>query len=208
MTKTTYRDDPEGNGIELYTESPEDGSWGMANGEYVTRRADGTLSDGREPLDVEALFSHLKDDDRLDVSMPSETRIGHFHLHVRDLNQAVDFYHGVVGFDVMGVAEPFRMAFFSAGGIHHPIWLKYLQDGGGSRPPRGGAWMWSLSFLLPGKARVLRRLPRMRSDCAALRSCYRLKPSLRAWWSTYKGGMFRLSRRSTVSSFAILLGIV
>ena len=43
MTKTTYLDDAEGNGIELYAESPEDGSWSMANGDYITRRADGSL---------------------------------------------------------------------------------------------------------------------------------------------------------------------
>jgi hypothetical protein len=46
MTKTTYLDDPEGNGIELYCESPEDGTWTLANGVYETRRTDGTLSDG------------------------------------------------------------------------------------------------------------------------------------------------------------------
>src|SRR5262245_6500456 len=79
MTKTTYLDDPEGNNIELYTESPEDGTWSMESGENVTRRADGTLSDGREPLDVEALFGHLSPDDRLDQPMPPETRIGHYH---------------------------------------------------------------------------------------------------------------------------------
>ena len=156
MTKTTYLDDPEGNGIELYTESPEDGSWGMANGEYVTRRADGTLSDGREPLDVEALFSHLKDDDRLDVSMPSETRIGHFHLHVRDLNQAVDFYHGVVGFDVMGVAEPFRMAFVSAGGYHHHIGLNTWQGEGAPPPPADALGLRCFTFVLPTKAELAR----------------------------------------------------
>ncbi len=38
MTKTTYLDDAEGNGIELYAESPEDGSWSMADGQYITRR--------------------------------------------------------------------------------------------------------------------------------------------------------------------------
>lgn len=74
MTKTTYLDDAEGNGIELYAESPEDGSWSLANGEYITRRADGSLSDGREPLDVEALLTHLKEGDRLDTPMPPETR--------------------------------------------------------------------------------------------------------------------------------------
>ena len=67
MTKTTYLDDLEGNGIELYCESPEDGTWSMTNGNFVTRRADGTLSDGREPLDVDALLSHLTEDDRLDA---------------------------------------------------------------------------------------------------------------------------------------------
>src|SRR5215211_1988200 len=47
MTKSTYFDDSEGNGIELYTESPEDGTWTMRNGIYEARRADGSLSNGR-----------------------------------------------------------------------------------------------------------------------------------------------------------------
>src|SRR5512145_2139205 len=113
MTKTTYLDDPEGNGIELYAESPEDGTWSLANGEYVTRRADGSLSDGREHLDVDALLKQLNEDDRLDAPVPPETRLGHIHLHVRDIDEAVDFYHGTLGFDVMGVAKAFRMAFVS-----------------------------------------------------------------------------------------------
>jgi len=135
MTKTTYLDDPEGNGIELYAESPEDGSWSMASGEYVTRRADGSLSDGREPLDVKALFSHLKDDDRLDEPVPAATRIGHVHLHIRDIDEAVDFYHGLLGFDVMGVARSFRAAFVSAGGYHHHIGLNIWQGQGAPPPP-------------------------------------------------------------------------
>ena len=53
LTKTTYLDDPEGNGIELYCESPEDGSWSLKDGEYTTTRTDGSLSSGREPLDVD-----------------------------------------------------------------------------------------------------------------------------------------------------------
>ena len=135
MTKTTYLDDPEGNGIELYAESPEDGAWSMANGRFETRRADGTLSDGREPLDVEALFSHLKADDPLDQPVPPETRLGHVHLHVRDVDEAVDFYHGVLGFDLMGAAKSFRAAFVSAGGYHHHIGLNTWQGEGAPPPP-------------------------------------------------------------------------
>ena len=151
MTKTTYLDDPEGNGIELYTESPEDGTWSLKNGEYITRRADGTLSDGREPLDVDALFSHLKPEDRLDVSIPKETRIGHVHLHVRELHEAVDFCHGILGFDVMGVVDSFRMAFVSAGGYHHHIGLNTWQGEGAPPPPADAVGLRYFSVELPNQ---------------------------------------------------------
>jgi catechol 2,3-dioxygenase len=149
MTKTTYLDDPEGNGIELYAESPEDGSWSLANGEYITRRADGSLSDGREPLDLEMLFKELAEEDRLDAPMPPETRLGHVHLHVADLDQAVDFYHGLLGFDLMGVAKPFRMAFVSAGGYHHHIGLNTWQGEGAPPPPAGALGLRHFSVELP-----------------------------------------------------------
>ena len=135
LTKTTYLDDLEGNGIELYCESPEDGTWKFANGKYESYRTDGSWSDGREPLDVEALFKHLKDDDRLDAPIPPETRIGHVHLHVRDVDEAVDFYHGIIGFDVMGIAKAYRMGFVSAGGYHHHIGLNTWQGEGAPPPP-------------------------------------------------------------------------
>ena len=134
MTKTTYLDDLEGNGIELYCESPEDGTWTMANGTFETRRADGTWSDGREPLDVEALFKHIQEQDRLDAPVPPDLKIGHVHLHVRDVDEAVDFYHGIIGFDVMGVAKQFQAAFVSAGGYHHHLGLNTWQ-GRGAPPP-------------------------------------------------------------------------
>lgn len=135
MTKTTYLDDPEGNGIELYVESPEDGTWTLKDGKYETRRKDGSWSDGREPLDVNALFSLLKEDEDLSVPVPPETKMGHVHLHVRDVDEAVDFYHNVIGFDVMGNVKDFQMAFVSAGGYHHHIGLNTWQGIGAPPPP-------------------------------------------------------------------------
>jgi catechol 2,3-dioxygenase len=162
MTKTTYFDDPEGNGLELYTESPEDGSWSMADGQYVTRRADGSQSSGREPLDVEDLLGHLMKEDRLDAPVPAETRVGHVHLHVRDVEEAVDFYHGVLGFDVQGNAKAFRMAFVSAGGYHHHIGLNTWQGEGAPVPPADALGLRHFGVLLPDAAELERVVNRVR----------------------------------------------
>ena len=152
MTKTTYLDDPEGNGIELYTELPEDGWMGMENGEYIARRADGSLSNGREALDVEALLRNLKEDDRLDVPAPQETRVGHVHLHVSDVGEALDFYHGILGFDIMGNAKAMHAAFISAGGYHHHIGLNTWQGEGAPPPPPDALGLRYFTVELPDQA--------------------------------------------------------
>ena len=59
--------------------------------------------------------------------------MGHVHLHVRNVDEAVDFYHGLLGFDVMGLAKSFGMAFVSAGGYHHHIGLNTWQGEGAPR---------------------------------------------------------------------------
>ncbi|HEY5983073.1 MAG TPA: VOC family protein [Anaerolineales bacterium] len=161
MTKTTYLDDPEGNGIEIYAESPEDGTWSLANGQYVTRRTDGSLSNGREPLDVEALLGHLMKDDKLDVPMPPETRIGHVHLHVRDIDEALGFYHGVLGFDVQGSVKAFQMAFVSAGGYHHHVGLNTWQGEGAPAAPPDALGMRYFTVLLPNEAELERVVSRV-----------------------------------------------
>ena len=149
LTKTTYLDDLEGNGIELYCESPEDGTWKFADGKYESYRTDGSWSDGREALDVEELFKHIKDDDKLDAPIPPETRVGHVHLHVRDVDEAVDFYHGIIGFDVMGIANAYRMGFVSAGGYHHHLGLNTWQGEGAPPPPPDAVGLRYFSIDLP-----------------------------------------------------------
>ena len=151
MTKTTYLDDPEGNGIELYCESPEDGRFTIEDNDFVTRRADGTLSDGREPLDVAALFRHLQADDKLDAPLPPETRVGHVHLHVRDVPAAVEFYHGIIGFDVMGYSATFQAAFVSAGGYHHHLGLNAWQGAAAPPPPADAVGLRHFTIDLPNQ---------------------------------------------------------
>ncbi len=131
MTKADYLWDPDGNGIEIYTETPEDGTMGFANGTFAAWDKDGRPRSGRDPIDLEELFSHLREDDRLDVAVPAATRMGHVHLHVADVGDALRFYHDLVGFDVMGHVP--GVGFVSAGGYHHHLGLNEWA-GHGARP--------------------------------------------------------------------------
>ena len=157
MTKTTYLDDPEGNNIELYCESPEDGVNEITNGQFYVRRADGSISDGREAMDLDALFSNLAEDDRLDLPAPPETRMGHFHLYVSNLNETLRFYHDLLGFDDMGVARGFRMGMVSAGAYHHHIGYNTWQGEGAPPPPEDALGLLYYTFDLPN-AQELERM--------------------------------------------------
>ncbi len=153
LTKTTYLDDPEGNTIELYCESPEDGTWFMdPKGDYFATRADGTPSDGREPLDVEALFSLLQADDRLDQPVPTDTRLGHFHLYVSNMEKTRHFYHELLGFDDMGMASRVRMGMVSAGGYHHHIGYNTWQGEGAPPPPADALGLKEITFTFPDQS--------------------------------------------------------
>jgi catechol 2,3-dioxygenase len=154
MTKTTYLDDPEGNNIELYTDTPEDGVFGFAKGAAFARRADGTLSTGREPLDIEALFRELAPEDRLDKPMPPDTKIGHVHLYVADLDASMRFYHNLLGFDDMGIARSFRMGMVSAGGYHHHIGFNTWVGEGAPPPPPDALGLRYFMVVLPDTAEL------------------------------------------------------
>jgi catechol 2,3-dioxygenase len=89
-------------------------------------------------------------------------RIGHVHLKVADLARSLDFYCGVLGFELMqryGTAA----AFVSAGGYHHHIGLNTWESAGGSPPPPGSTGLFHLAILYPARAALadaLRRLQR------------------------------------------------
>ena len=153
MTKSTYLDDPEGNNIELYCESPEDGLFMVtASGDLYARHADGRWSDGREPLDLEELFSHLSEDDQPEEPVSPEVRMGHFHLYVANLEETHHFYHDLLGFDDMGLARSFQMGMVSAGAYHHHIGYNTWQGVGAPPPPANALGLKNISFILPDHA--------------------------------------------------------
>jgi len=162
-TKTTYLDDPDGNGIELYCESPEDGALVVENGPFYARRADGSVSDGREPLDLDALFAHLRPDDELRAPAPPQTKIGHIHLHVANLNESIHFYNDVLRFDNMGMMTAFRMGMVSAGGYHHHIGFNTWQGEGASPPPLDAVGLQYYEILLSKTAELNKMVDRVKA---------------------------------------------
>src|SRR5918994_1875476 len=88
------------------------------------------------------------------------TRIGHVHLKVADLERAIAFYHGVLGFDVTQRYGR-RAAFLSAGGYPPHIGLNPWESAGGSPPPPGTTGLYHLAILYPSRASLANALKRL-----------------------------------------------
>jgi catechol 2,3-dioxygenase len=87
-------------------------------------------------------------------------RIGHVHLKVANLQRALDFYCGVLGFELTQRYGE-EAAFVSAGGYHHHIGLNTWESRDGSAPPKGTTGLYHFAILYPTRvalADALRRL--------------------------------------------------
>ena len=92
--------------------------------------------------------------------LPPTTRVGHVHLKVADLDRAIAFYSGLLGFEVQQRFGA-QAAFLSAGGYHHHIGLNTWESAGGTAPPAGHTGLYHTAFLFPDRtslAQVLKRL--------------------------------------------------
>ncbi len=155
VSEALYLDDPDGNGIEIYRDRPRN-EWRWREGmvEMETRRLDlgGLLGEPGEERPWEGL--------------PSDTTIGHVHLHVRDLQGAEGFYHGTLGFDVV-TRYGGQALFVSAGGYHHHIGLNTWAGAGAPPPPSGSAGLRYFTVRLPEGSEMQRLIERLREDGVA-----------------------------------------
>jgi catechol 2,3-dioxygenase len=87
-------------------------------------------------------------------------RIGHVHLKVADLDRALAFYCGVLGFELMQRYGT-QAAFVSAGGYHHHIGLNTWESKGGSPPPPGTTGLYHVAILYPTRAALADALHRL-----------------------------------------------
>lgn len=144
VSESVYLRDPDDNGIELYADRPRE-QWPPARhpGERVDMF---TIA-----LDMSGLLETVADEPpspRAGVGM----RTGHLHLHVADIELALEFYRDILGFEVM-VGLP-NAAFVSAGGYHHHVGLNEWLGRDVERRPSTSAGLRHWTVLLPGAADV------------------------------------------------------
>jgi catechol 2,3-dioxygenase len=93
-------------------------------------------------------------------AIPAGTRIGHVHLKVASVQRALDFYCGVLGFELQQMYGA-QAAFVSAGGYHHHIGLNSWESEGGAPPPPGTTGLFHLAILYPERADLAAALKRL-----------------------------------------------
>ncbi len=144
-----YLPDAEGNGIELAWDFPKE-QWPMRDGKMSFEDMP------RSGIDIDDLMTELERDPRPWSGLAAGSIIGHMHLHVADIPAAEQFYHHLLGFDIVMNSPQFRALFVSAGGYHHHIGLNTWQGVGAPPPPPNATGLRTFSIALPDADEVAR----------------------------------------------------
>jgi catechol 2,3-dioxygenase len=91
--------------------------------------------------------------------LPADTRIGHVHLKVANLDRAIHFYHDLMGFDL--VLNFGTAAFLSAGGYHHHIGLNTWESKDGQPPAQGTTGLYHFAINYPTRQDLAIALTRL-----------------------------------------------
>lgn len=140
VSEAIYLTDPEGNGIEVYSDRPRD-QW---------QWKDGIVTMGTKELDIDAIAA-LTDisKDTYDTA-PDGLRIGHIHLRVGDIDEANGFYRDLLCFAATSAARD-NAAFLSSGGYHHHVAVNTWRSAGagGRDSSKTGLGWFSLTISDP-----------------------------------------------------------
>lgn len=98
VTEAIYAWDLDGNGIEMTFETPWRGTIANPGDPGYATTSDGQSHSGREPIYIDGLMAELANDSDPRAPLPKGTRIGHVHVFVTDLDEAMRFYRDVIGF--------------------------------------------------------------------------------------------------------------
>ena len=149
VSEAVYLWDRDGNGIEMTFETPWRGHLGDPEQGAYAIAADGKPHSGREPIDVQGLLAELGDKPVLEPRLPAGTRIGHVHVHVGDLDAAMQFYRDVVGFGGFLLIRSFGMGDVGLDYMPHTIAFNIWSGANASQAPAGSAGLQWFTVVVP-----------------------------------------------------------
>ena len=158
VSEAIYLSDPDGNGIEIYRDRQRD-EWPMQNGRLQMN----TL-----PLDLQNLMGELSGRSPQWQGIHPGTKMGHIHLHIRDLDEAENFYSAVLGFERM-MRYGSAAGFVSAGGYHHHIGLNTWAGKGAPPPADGAVGLRHFEIILPSDSALAAVHKRLKAHNIATR---------------------------------------
>ena len=143
--EAVYLPDPDGNGIELAADRPRE------------RWPADAYAGGPAPLDLDALLQTVEGEEP-SPAVAAGVRVGHIHLHVGDIDEALVFYRDLLGFELQ--ANLGTAVFLSAGGYHHHVGLNVWKGQGiGPAPPHTvGLEHWTVELDAADVDELRRRL--------------------------------------------------
>jgi catechol 2,3-dioxygenase len=138
VSEAIYLRDPDRHGVEVYADRPRE-HWEGRVTELMTT----------QPLDAASLLAEAGEGPF--VGLPDGTVVGHVHLRVRDVEEAVRFYRDALGMGLMAQLGP-AAAFLSAGGYHHHVGANTWETRGAGPAPPGTARLHHATIVLPDEA--------------------------------------------------------
>jgi catechol 2,3-dioxygenase len=141
VSEAIYLNDPDLHGIEIYADRPRE----VWEGQVMERMT-------TEPLDVPSLWRELDDPQAEPFDgQPEGTRMGHVHLRVADVDDAIGFYRDRLGFDLIAQLGH-QAGFLSAGGYHHHVGVNTWESQGRAQAPPGSARLLGFTIVVPDEA--------------------------------------------------------
>ncbi|QED49840.1 VOC family protein [Cytobacillus dafuensis] len=137
VSEALYLNDPDGNGIEVYRDRPSH-EWTWNNG---------LVDMATVQLDGEGI---LAESNAEWTGLPTNTIMGHIHLHVGDLHKAEEFYTKGLGFQTVSYYP--QAAFLSTGDYHHHIAINTWQGVGVQAPPKNSVGLNWYTLVFPDEA--------------------------------------------------------
>ena len=153
VSEAIYLWDLDGNGIEITLETPWRGTLGDPDkGQTYAVTTEGQPHSGREAIDLDGLLAELGESPALAARMPAGTRIGHVHVHVNDLDMAMDFYRDVLGFAGFLLIRSFGMGDVGLDYMPHTLAFNIWSGANAAQPLAGSAGLRWFTIVLPDAA--------------------------------------------------------